>query len=102
MESYAYRPDGELTHASNSEVALVFERDALGRITKETQGTHWVTSVYDTLGLRTDMSSSLGAALSIVRNVMGDVTEARSGAGSRRSSSATSWAWSYRARYREA
>ena len=35
IESYAYRPDGELTHASDSEKALVFERDPLGRILKE-------------------------------------------------------------------
>ena len=74
VESYAYRPDGELTHASNSELALVFERDPLGRILKEKQGEHWVASRYDLFGLRSELSSSLGASVSITRNVMGDVT----------------------------
>jgi YD repeat-containing protein len=81
IERYAYRPDGELTHASNSEAALVFERDALGRVVKASQGEHWVQSEYDLLGLRTRMLSSLGAELKIERNVMGDVTELREAGG---------------------
>ncbi len=72
-ESYAYRPDGELIEATNSATGVGFERDALGRIIKETQGEHWVATEYDAVGLRRAMQSSLGAAIQIERNPMGDV-----------------------------
>ncbi len=80
-ESYGYRADGELLLAAGTEGAVEFERDALGRITKEIQGgQHWVASEYDILGLRTKMTSSLGAEQILERNVNGDVTRVVSGA----------------------
>jgi YD repeat-containing protein len=72
-ESYEYRADGELIAAHNQHTSLGFERDALGRVMKEVQGEYWVSSEYDALGLRSTMSSSLGALQKITRNVMGDV-----------------------------
>ena len=74
-ERYAYRADGELLQAENDSALVKFERDALGRVLKETQGDHWVASRYDALGQRSQMASSLGAKLYLQRNAMGDVME---------------------------
>jgi YD repeat-containing protein len=81
-ESYAYRRDGALVQAISSDCNLRFERDALGRIVKETQGSHAVESVYALSGLRSEVRSSLGAHQRITRNVMGDVTQVESADGS--------------------
>ncbi len=75
-ENYQYRLDGELEEAANDSAATIkFERDALGRVIKEWQGEdYWVASEYNPMGLRTKMTSSLGAIQTIERNIMGDVT----------------------------
>ena len=73
FEVYGYRPDGELTRAKNQSASVGFERDALGRVTKELQGDDWVESEYGPLGLRSHVRSSLGADQVITRNKMGDV-----------------------------
>ena len=72
-ESYEYRQDGELIAAGNQHTKLRFERDLLGRVTKEWQGDQWVASVFDVNGHRIEMSSSLGAHFTYNRNIMGDV-----------------------------
>lgn len=72
-EKYTYRPDGELVEATNQHIAVKFERDPLGRVVKEMQGGFVIDSVYDTLGMRTEVRSSLGAHLTFGRNLMGDV-----------------------------
>jgi RHS repeat-associated protein len=72
-ERFAYRADGELMEATNTHVAVLFERDPLGRVLKENQGGFWVESVFDKLGRRSEVHSSLGANLLINRNQMGDV-----------------------------
>jgi YD repeat-containing protein len=72
-EAYAYRPDGALIKAENSAASLEFERDPLGRITKELIGNDWVSSEYDPLGLRKTVRSSKGLFQKIRRNGMGDV-----------------------------
>ena len=80
-ETYGYRLDGSLAIAANTSTAVAFERDVLGRVVKETQGSHWVESQYDVLGLRSRVTSSLGAVQTIERNAMGDavrVGEAKS------------------------
>lgn len=78
-ERFAYRPDGALSHAGNGTGTVAFERDVLGRVTRERQGDHWVSSEYDVRGLRTRMRSSLGADQIIERDVMGDVTAVTAG-----------------------
>jgi RHS repeat-associated protein len=78
QENYAYRLDGALIEATNSTTSVQFERDALGRVISEKQGTHTVESEYDAQGLRVRMKSSLGASLAIERNVMGDVLQVAS------------------------
>ena len=72
VDSFGYRPDGELMMTANPSASVVFERDVLGRVVKETQGAHWVESRYDALGRRTRMRSSLGAEQIVERDVMGD------------------------------
>jgi len=68
---FAYRLDGKLMMAANPSASVIFERDALGRIVKETQGSHWVESQYDVVGFRSRMHSSLGAEQVVERDVMG-------------------------------
>ncbi len=72
-ETYQYREDGELVLAQNQHQTVQFERDLLGRVIKEIQGGYEVASTYDLLGRRMDMTSSLGAQVSMERNRMGDV-----------------------------
>jgi RHS repeat-associated protein len=71
-ETFGYRADGELLMASNSNTAVLFDRDVLGRIVKEAGDAHWVESTYDVLGRRAHLRSSLGAEQHIERNAMGD------------------------------
>lgn len=79
-EAYDYRNDGELLAATNGAVKVRFERDKLGRVLTEYQGGFAVNSVYDVLGNRTGLTSSLGADVAIKRNQFGDVEEVVSGA----------------------
>ncbi|HEX4473778.1 MAG TPA: DUF6531 domain-containing protein [Polyangiaceae bacterium] len=72
-EAYGYRKDGTLMAAKNDSAELVFERDPLGRILKETTGDDWVLSSFDSLGRRRDVKSSKGLFQRIRRNAMGDV-----------------------------
>jgi len=74
-ENFEYRPDGELMAAVNQNIRVTFERDKLGQVTKENQGGFTVESAYDALGMRTKLSSSLGANLAFGRNNMGDVEQ---------------------------
>lgn len=78
-DRFAYRPDGEMIEATHLEpgrddVVVRFERDLLGRVTREWQGEHWIDSTHGPDGLRTSLRSSLGARQQISRDVMGDVT----------------------------
>lgn len=74
-ERYQYRADGLLMAAENSATKVTFERDLLGRILREQQGEHWVSSDYDRRGLRSRLQSSMGADVSITRNAMGDAIQ---------------------------
>lgn len=80
-EVFAYRADGLLAAAENSSYKVAFERDALGRVIKESAGSHFVISEYDKLGERIAMRSSLGAAQRITRNGVGDVQNVTAGRG---------------------
>ncbi len=77
---YEYRKDGALLEAATDEVVVRFERDARGRVTKESvqaadgSDPHWVHSGLDHRGLRLAQRSSRGAEQDIVRDAMGDVT----------------------------
>jgi RHS repeat-associated protein len=80
-ENYLYRIDGELLAANNSDAMVSFERDVLGRVLREKQGEHWVSSTYDALGLRVRVQSSFGVDQVIQRGAMGDVVDVDEGAG---------------------
>lgn len=51
---------GNLVAASNPDMALVFERDALGRVIRETQGSVDVRSQYDAVGNVIRLTTGLG------------------------------------------
>lgn len=72
-EEFSYRIDGSMMKAVNSDVAVQFERDILGRVTKELQGNEWVASEYSNAGFRTRIRSSKGLSHNIRRNGLGDV-----------------------------
>lgn len=72
-ERFAYDEDGALVEASNDELEVTLERDALGRVVRERQGAAWVVSEHDHLGLRVGMETSLGLRQAYERNAMGDV-----------------------------
>lgn len=72
-QRFSYRTDGALMLAGNDTVDVVFERDVMGRLLRETQGKRWVASEYDILDNRTRMFSSMGADQRYTRNAMGDV-----------------------------
>jgi RHS repeat-associated protein len=70
-DSFGYNKNSELIEAANRHTALKFERNPIGKIVKEWQNDHWVESVYDKLGNRIQISSSLGAKIDVERNQMG-------------------------------
>ncbi|MDP9033562.1 MAG: DUF6531 domain-containing protein [Myxococcota bacterium] len=80
-EWYAYRADGALREAGNTTTRVAFERDALGRVVKETQGEDWVESAFDERGLRASVRSSKGAHIAIERNAVGEVLALRAAEG---------------------
>jgi RHS repeat-associated protein len=82
IHRYRWRADGQMMRAENSSVAVVFERDALGRIVKEHQGKNWVASEYDADGNRIRVSSSLGLSQIIERDAIGDPRSLRVTSGS--------------------
>ena len=70
-DKFAFGPDGLLDEAENATITVKFERDALGRVTKEFQGDHWVFSAYGG-GNLIRVESSLGAAMRISRDEAGN------------------------------
>ena len=86
-EGYRYRRDGALVKAVNDSGSLAFERDAVGRIIKESGGGEWVASTFDLLGRRTSIRSSKNFEQHIDRNPMGDVLGVRAGVSQLRATS---------------
>lgn len=73
ISHFVYREDGELIQARNNISSVVLKKDLLGRIVREEQNGISVNSIFNNLGIRTHLDSSLGLDLSIDRNQMGDV-----------------------------
>lgn len=71
FERYAYRDDGLLMLAHNDVCTVKYERDALGRITREWQGERWIESLLSPAGERVGIRSSFGTELEIERDVTG-------------------------------
>ena len=74
FQQYGYDAAGALRQAATATSTVRLERDALGRVLTETQGTHTVTQRYDARGQRTALHSSLGAALAWTHDAQGRVT----------------------------
>ncbi|MDW8852413.1 RHS repeat-associated core domain-containing protein [Flavobacterium sp. MMLR14_040] len=80
-ETYSYNKNGQLIEAVNQNVSIYFERDAVGRIIKETQKQQLdadengitLTSTYNVLGQRTRLSTSLGADINTHYNQKGEL-----------------------------
>ncbi|MFP3919987.1 DNA/RNA non-specific endonuclease, partial [Lysinibacillus telephonicus] len=64
-----------LLETANDHVTVKLERDASGQVIKEWQNDHWIESSYDELGNRFQITSSLGANITVARNEMGNVTQ---------------------------
>lgn len=88
FERFAYRADGALMRAENQDVTVTFERDALGRVIRETShgaelegGT--VESGYRHDDERVRIRTSLGHHVQIRRNEHGEPIELEAGSGHR-------------------
>lgn len=77
FENYSYRQDGFLMAAENNTLDVQFERDLIGRVVKERQGGHEVTSEFDAKGFRHRVSSSLGADIFYKHDDEGTLEEVR-------------------------
>jgi RHS repeat-associated protein len=65
VDRFTYRADGALLEAANETASVRFERDVLGRITREWQDEDWIDSRYDAVGRRIAFSSSLGMSTAL-------------------------------------
>ncbi|RYF69384.1 MAG: hypothetical protein EOO39_17645, partial [Cytophagaceae bacterium] len=74
QEIYGYDEAGALIKAQNQTNTVRLDRDAVGRVIRESQDANWVDYVYDALGQRTQLTSSLGAAIGFDRDQMGNLT----------------------------
>ena len=74
-ETFGYDKNGSLIQTENEHVTVKFERDSSGQVIKEWQNDHWISSSYDELGNRSQITSSLGAKIDVARNEMGNVSQ---------------------------
>ena len=61
--------------AENSDTRIKLERDSLGRVVKEWQDAHWISSRYDEMGERIETTSSFGVSILTRRNEMGQAAQ---------------------------
>ncbi|RTQ91446.1 hypothetical protein EKG35_13450 [Lysinibacillus telephonicus] len=74
-ETFTYDKNGLLKETANDHVTVKLERDVSGQVIKEWQNDHWIESSYDELGNRSQITSSLGANITVARNEMGNVMQ---------------------------
>ena len=72
-ETYGYDVSGLLNEAVNADAEVSFERDIMGRIIKESSNGHVINSAYNLQGLRTRLTSTLGADIEAAYNPFGDL-----------------------------
>jgi len=75
--TYRYDAAGALLEAATAQTTVRVERDALGRVVREHQGAHSVAYAYDARGQRTQLTSSLGAAVAWQHDAMGNLASVR-------------------------
>lgn len=79
FEKYEYANNGLLLSAENNHSKIEFERDILGRITKETFAENFISYQYDLLNNRTSINSSLGVNVQNDFDELGNVTKITAG-----------------------
>jgi RHS repeat-associated protein len=72
--TYRYDPAGDLVAADTSDSKVTFERNAVGRVVREVQGSHWVSSRYDANGNLTNTVTSLGHTVDYALDANGFVS----------------------------
>ncbi len=77
---FEYRKDGALVRAKNESAEVLFERDALGRVLKESVGDEWVSSQYALDGQRCALETSLRGRMAVEHDALGEVEKLRIGA----------------------
>ena len=75
FDKFTYNKKGEMLSATNQHTTLKFELDQTGRIIKEWQGEHVITSTYNQHGIKTQVESSLGAKIAMNYNDLGELTQ---------------------------
>ncbi|QHS63724.1 RHS repeat-associated core domain-containing protein [Chitinophaga agri] len=73
-QTFTYDRNGRVIEAVNEHSTVRIERDPMGNVLREWQNGHVVSATYDRLGQRSGIQSSLGADISLERNIMGHVT----------------------------
>ncbi|MEZ0611499.1 DUF6531 domain-containing protein [Fibrella sp. WM1] len=81
VQTYRYDGMGALLEARTGNSRVVLERDALGRVVAEVQDGERIESIYDALGQRTHLTSSLGADLHVDYDALGQIRQLSSRAG---------------------
>jgi YD repeat-containing protein len=74
-DTFGYNKNNELIDAANQHTALKFECNPAGHVTKEWQDCYWVSSEYDEIGNRLQITSSLGAKIDTKRDTIGQSIE---------------------------
>jgi len=72
-EHFRYDRSGWIAEAANEHTTIRFRRDALGMVTEEWMDDYCIKSRYDKNTRRMAIESSLGAAIGIRRNAVGEV-----------------------------
>ena len=80
-ETYGYDVLGRLTSATNDVGTVRFERDARGRVLRESFGDAWVATTRDSLGRSTATRTSMGLHETIGRDDMGRVASINASSG---------------------
>lgn len=78
-ETYSYSPGGRLLTAVNEQDTVSFTYDALGRVVAENTTAAGITSIYNGVGQRTALTSTLGAHIQLERDIMGDIMQMDAG-----------------------
>lgn len=73
--TFEYDLLGRLVAAKNAETEVRFDRDERGRVIRERAGEAWVARGYDALGNVEDVRSSLGLALHLSHDALGNLRE---------------------------
>ncbi|MFB0860868.1 DUF6531 domain-containing protein [Paenibacillus oleatilyticus] len=75
VETFRYNRVGELLETANPFATVKLDYDRAGRVIKEWRDAYWVASQYDEMGNRTEVSSSLGAQVTMERDILGQVSQ---------------------------